>query len=226
MTESFFSMIQFPGKSFGDYIKPESSFTGGRDSEDKRLFYRRFGISEKDVLVILHAGTSQNFSLRRWPAEYFIRLADLLIEHLGVKIYFTGEQAEKNLVVRIMNGIPHKKDISNLCGKMSFLEFSDLIKRSDLVVSADTSSIHIASYFSVPVAGLYGPNTPALYGPWGEKSIFFYEKLPCSPCITNYNAKINKCAHPEGAGTCMKRLRAEDVFHGIKKHYFDQVDFS
>ncbi len=93
---------------------------------------------------------------------------------------------------------------------------------SDLVVSSDTSTVHIASCLSVPVVGLYGPNTPVLYGPWSKNSIYFYKRLNCSPCITNYNAKINKCRNPEGQGACMKRITVDEVFAGIKENYLEK----
>ncbi|MFH1245676.1 MAG: hypothetical protein V1662_04250, partial [Candidatus Omnitrophota bacterium] len=74
----------------------------------------------------------------------------------------------------------------------------------------------------VPVVGLYGPNTPLLYGPWGANSIYFYKNLSCSPCITNYNAKINRCRHPRGEGMCMKSITPAEVFEGLKTAYFDK----
>ena len=221
MVESFFTLIRVPEWSHRDFVKPEK-FRGRPDrAGETRLSLRKPGIAENDVLVIFHTGTSENFSLRRWPAEYFVRLADLLTEHFGVKIIFTGVPEENDLAGGILSRVHQNKKTANFCGDTSFQEFADLIRKSDLVVSADTSAVHIASYFSVPVVGLYGPNTPHLYGPWGKGALVFYEKLSCSPCITNYNAKMNRCVHPEGQGACMKRIRAEDVFRSIKSNYFD-----
>jgi len=96
------------------------------------------------------------------------------------------------------------------------VEFISLVKIAGLVISADTAPVHIASALSIPVVAMYGPNTPDLYGPWGGKSLVFYKKLPCSPCITNYNAKMNICRHPKGRGYCMRSISAEEVFDAIK----------
>jgi ADP-heptose:LPS heptosyltransferase len=114
--------------------------------------------------------------------------------------------------------------VINTCGKFDFNQFISLLKLSDLVVSADTAPVHLASCLSVPIVGLYGPNTPFLYGPWGDNNIWFYKKLDCSPCITNYNAKINRCRHPEGEGACMRKISVDEVFLAIKTNFF--VEFA
>jgi len=45
--------------------------------------------------------------------------------------------------------------------------------------------------------------------------------LACSPCITNYNAKVSKCRHAEGQGMCMKKISVDEVYSKIKEAYFD-----
>jgi heptosyltransferase-3 len=79
--------------------------------------------------------------------------------------------------------------------------------------------VHLASALNTPVVGLYGPNTPQLYGPWGENGLALYANLDCSPCITNFNSKLNTCRHPRGGGACMRELSAEMVFSAIERTY-------
>ncbi len=177
------------------------------------------GVKKHDFLVLLHAGTSENFSLRRWPGRYFAELADKLIEKHGVKIIFSGLPQEHTLVQETIGLMSNKEVVLDLSGRIRFGEFLSLIKLSDLLICADTGPIHLASGLSVPAIGLYGPNTPLLYGPWGEVNSIFYKKLPCSPCITNYNAKINKCRHPEGEGACMRKIGVDEVLADIEIKY-------
>ncbi len=47
----------------------------------------------------------------------------------------------------------------------------------------------------------------------------FLKKLPCSPCITNYNAKINKCWHPKAEGACMQEISVDEVLAEIETKY-------
>jgi heptosyltransferase III len=221
-TKSFYELAVSAGAGQRDDIIAVP-ITCGRESMDKiKELLNNWGFSQKDPLVIIHAGTSENFILRRWPIEYFALLADKLAESFKAKLIFTGLEHETALINRILQLMKNKKNAVNACGALDFFQLASLIKSCGLVVSADTAPVHIASCLDIPVAGLYGPNTPLLYGPWGKHNIFFYKRLSCSPCITNYNSKYSRCLHPEGKGACMKKISADEVFSGIKNSYFSE----
>jgi len=221
MVRSFLSLISAEDIDYKKYLESISTVYGESNRARVLEILRKNGISEKDTTVIFHIGTSENFSLRRWPPEKFSELANRLLSDYEIKIVFTGMAQEDYLVKEAMSGIDKQDSIIDTCGVFSFEDFLSLVKLSDLIISADTSPVHIASCLSVPVVGLYGPNTPILYGPWSENSISFYKNISCSPCITNYNAKMSKCAHPEGLGACMEKIGADEVFSGIKNNYFN-----
>ncbi len=222
ITKSFYSLVELLGIDSTDDIEPFPLNCQEQSIKTVKGILSREGISLQEVIVIFHVGTSKNFMLRRWPLEYFAELSERLINSFSVKIIFTGLVEERALVERVFAMIKNKERVTNLSGKLNFEEFISLIKLSDLVVSADTAPIHIATSLGVPVVGLYGPNTPFLYGPWGKKSIWFYKQLKCAPCITNYNAKINRCRHPDGQGACMRKISPDEVFLGIVANYFDE----
>jgi ADP-heptose:LPS heptosyltransferase len=183
--------------------------------------FDKLGISADGVVVMLHVGTSSNFRERRWPTAYYAALADLLIGNHGAQIVLTGLEDESFLSSGVIDQIRSRGRVVDASGTLSFDEYLALIRSSDLVVSADTAAVHIASAAGIPVVGLYGPNTPVLYGPWGENGIAFYKGLDCSPCITNFNAKTHDCRHSEGKGVCMKKIDPEEVYQEIRRRYFD-----
>ena len=187
------------------------------------LLQERTGL-KKGPLVVLHAGTSGNFTLRRWPAEYFAGLADRIIEGYAGTVVFSGMPEESHAVKEIIALMHNRLQAVDASGKLDFGAFIALLSIADLVISADTAPVHLASCLNTPVAGLYGPNTPLLYGPWGEKGMFFYKSFPCSPCITNFNAKIHRCRHPQGQGACMRALGIEEVLSGVSERYFKLRD--
>lgn len=222
ITESFTHLVKHIGLSYSgclnslpDLVKEEYLI----DVWNKLL---EQGFGKSDTIVLMHIGTSENFKLRRWPVEHYSRLTDLLIDAFDVKVIFTGLYEEKFLAEQVISRVRNKADVFNSSGKLSFNQFIGLIKLSRFVVSSDTSPVHIASLLGVPVVGLYGPNTPVLYGPWGKNksSLCFYKNLYCSPCITNYNSKINRCKHPKGQGICMKQILPEEVFDAIRDRFF------
>ena len=183
----------------------------------------RLGIGA-DPYVIFHVGTSDNFLERRWPAADYASFANLLAENRGVRIVLTGLAEEGFIAAEIMGLVSKHDRTVNASGSVSFQEYFELIRWSRLVVSADTAAVHIASAIGVPVVGLYGPNTPQLYGPWGERGLAVYRQLSCSPCITNFNAKTHNCRHPEGKGACMKKIGADEVYQMIEENYGDLLD--
>jgi ADP-heptose:LPS heptosyltransferase len=224
MAESFFSLIRHAGASTSARLWKSPvplNYPAASITKVDRLL-RENAVSDVEPRVVMHPGTSENFIERRWPPEYFAELADQLIENLGARIIFTGIPQEGPLVKKILRMMKKGSLAIDATSGLSFADYICLVKASNLVISADTAAVHVASSLSVPVAGLYGPNTPLLYGPWGNQGISFYKKLSCSPCITNYNAKINTCRHPQGRGACMKQITPQEVFIELKRRYFEK----
>lgn len=222
MTKSFFSLIHNAGAFDAAWPGPVPLTCETTDIAEVNEMFLKNGVSDDEACVVMHLSTSENFIERRWPPEYFADLADRLIESFGVRIIFTGLPQDNPLIKKTLQTMKNGSRAIDTSNGLDFFKYISLIKLSDLVISADTAAVHVASSLSVPVVGLYGPNTPVLYGPWSNRSIFFYKKLKCSPCITNYNAKINSCRHPDGRGACMKKISPEEVFAEIKRHYFEK----
>lgn len=177
------------------------------------------GIAPEEPTIVMHIGTSDNFKERRWPPTHYAALADLLADRFGMRIVMTGLPDEAFLIAETRQHLKHAERVTDLGGQLSFTDYYALIAVADLVISADTATIHIASAVNTPVVGLYGPNSPHLYGPWGRGGLALYAEFDCSPCITNFNSKINTCRHPDGRGACMKALSVEEVFTAIEKTY-------
>ncbi len=161
-----------------------------------------------DRMVAVHVGSGDNFIGRRWPAENFAALADLLIEGHGIVPIFTGTRAEIPLVQEVLSLMRWSSLTRNLSGRMGLTELSALLSRCELLLSNDTGPVHMASGLGRPVLGFYGPNTPVLYGPLSEGSQAFYKDLPCSPCITNINYKTSFCRYP----VCIRNITVEEVY--------------
>lgn len=145
-------------------------------------------------LVVLHVGSGDNFIGRRWPSQRFARFADLAIARFGAEVVFTGTRHELDLVAEARRAmLGPSVDFS---GRLSTIELIELLAQADLVVSNDTAPVHFAAALGIPQIAIYGPNTPRLYGPLSERARVLYRALPCSPCITNSNAKTSFCGRP------------------------------
>jgi ADP-heptose:LPS heptosyltransferase len=175
------------------------------------------GLAPDEPVVVIHIGTSDNFRERRWPPEYYAHVSDHLAGRYGVRTVLTGLADESFLIVETISHLNAPAAAIDLGGKLNFGEFTALIAAAGMVLSADTAAVHLASALDVPVIGIYGPNTPRLYGPWGKRGLALYDTFECSPCITNFNSKINTCRHPDGQGACMRAISAQDACNAIDR---------
>jgi len=221
VTQSYGDLARAAGAVLADPRSMRSVTMRPPDDLLQRGVMDKLRIRSERIVIVMHIGTSSNFKERRWPMENFRALSDLLISHHDVQIVITGLAEESFLASAVAQELHRDDLIVDASGQLNFKEYYALIRLSDLVVSADTAAVHVASAAGTPVVGLYGPNTPQLYGPWGENDLAFYGKLDCSPCITNFNAKIHVCRHPDGKGACMLKISADDVYQGIRERYFD-----
>ncbi len=158
-------------------------------------------------LVVVHPGSGDNFVGRRWPAACFSALADHLVRRHGVTVVVTGGTGERALAAEVIDRMAERHAAVDLSGALSVRGLFALLARAEVLVANDTGPVHIASALGRPVLGLYGPNTPVLYGPLSAGSRAFYRDLPCSPCITNMNYKTSFCRLP----VCIRDIPVPEV---------------
>jgi len=157
--------------------------------------------------VVFHVGSGDNFIGRRWPPEAFADLADRLIALHGITVVFSGTPAEAGLVEGVLRRMRRRDRTLDLSGRMNLKTLAAVLAGAEFIASNDTGPVHIASSLGRPVLGLYGPNTPVLYGPLSPGSRPFYKGLPCSPCITNLNYKTSFCRLP----VCIQNITVDEV---------------
>ena len=169
-------------------------------------------IDKNDNLIGIHVGSGQNFINRRWPEAYFAIVADYLIEKFGVKIIFTGTKEESFLINNTIKEMKYYKGQVVVADNLNLSQLAFLMKQFKVYFCTDTGPLHLAIAMGIPTVSFFGPNTPLIYGPpTNTRHIFFYEKVSCSPCITNYNAKMSNCKKP----VCLTRISAEKVISSL-----------
>ncbi|MBU0756355.1 MAG: glycosyltransferase family 9 protein [Planctomycetes bacterium] len=161
---------------------------------------------DRGPLVVLHPGSGDNFPGRRWPVEKFSRLASLLVNQYQACCVLTGTVPERELALQCEReaGVP----LINTVGRFDIHGLTEFLARADLLVTNDTAPAHLGSALGVPMVAIFGPNTPEIYGPLHPEHRVFYNPLPCSPCLTNLNAKTSRCRIP----SCVLGIEPEAVF--------------
>jgi heptosyltransferase II len=149
---------------------------------------------------------------KRFPAEKFIKLCDLLSTE-DVKIFLIGSEKD----VKIGNDIKSKtsnENIIDLTGKLSILESAELIGRSFATITNDSAPLHIANAMGTKVIALFGSTIPEFgFYPYGENDrVFEVKGLPCRPCTDHGR---HKC--PIGSFVCMNEIGEEGIAEAVRE---------
>ncbi len=216
MVETFAEIPKAVGISV-DNLDPIPLPVSQVETDVVRRVLQVYGVSEHRLLIGVHPGTGGNFPDRQWPIERFAEVADYLMSHYRAEVFITGSHGERALVERMIRHMQHSP--INLCARLNVRETAALLQRCDLFFCNDTGPLHLAWTMGTSVVGIYGPNTPMLYGPRGEGHTSFYHRPLCSPCITNFNQKNASCRDP----VCVRSVSVEEVLRVVEAKYFTAV---
>ena len=70
---------------------------------------------------------------------------------------------------------------------------------------------HFSSLTDIHTIVLFGPETPALYGPLGRNAHVLYTGLACSPCVNALNHRFSPCQN----NVCMQSITAEQAMEKV-----------
>ena len=170
------------------------------------------GVPAQGAIVVVNVNASDLCEERRWPGERYARLVERFAGEIArvERFVFIGTPSESAVVRDVLDRVaPDARGLClDLCGRTTLVELIVLLQRAVLIVTNDSGPLHLAAALGVPSVSLYGPETPALYGPVGENHLVFYAGHWCSPCLSVYNAKIAMC---RGENECMRRITLDEV---------------
>ena len=173
----------------------------GEPDEEKagRILWERRG---RRIVAINPGG---GWTVKRWPLDRFARLADMLIDELGVDILLLWGPGEGEEIEWLRRGMKHRPLIPPAT---KLLELAAILKRCWFMVSNDSGPMHIGAAMGIPVVGIFGPTNPHLQGPFGDQhQTVRNEELPCLGC------NLTEC--PIG-NPCMLELSVERVMEAAR----------
>lgn len=167
---------------------------------------------DRQRLVLVNPNASELLPQRRWPQEHFAALVrSILAGWPDVVVLITGAPAEKAEAELLRRRVGDQRLI-NFAGRQRLAELPALYALATLMVSNDSGPGHFAATSGMPVISLFGPETPALYGPLGEGACLT-AGLACSPCVSAYNHRKTACREP----LCMRLLVPETVHDEVRR---------
>jgi ADP-heptose:LPS heptosyltransferase len=111
--------------------------------------------------AVVHPGAA--FPGRRWPVDRFAAVARHLAA-AGHDVRITGGPAEAELARSVAAAAGLGED-AVLAGRTSALELAAVVAAARVVVSGDTGVGHLATAYRRPSVVLFGPVSPAVWGP-------------------------------------------------------------
>lgn len=119
---------------------------------------------------------------KQFPAEKWIALINKLDSMYH--IFLVGGPDDKQVCDQIIKE-SKKSNISNLCGKLSFLQTSALMAHATMNYVNDSAPMHMASAMDAPTTAIFCSTIPDFgFGPLSKQSkiIESNEELDCRPC--------------------------------------------
>lgn len=146
-----------------------------------------------EKVILLNVNASDMLPQRRWQQENFAAVATQLLNTFqNIILVATGAPSEREYVQKVID-LTNNSRFVNSAGVFKFSELVPLYSVSTLMLTNDSGPAHFSSVTPLKVFVLFGPETPALYGPLGGNAEAFYLKLPCSPCVSAANHRKTTC---------------------------------
>jgi heptosyltransferase II len=160
---------------------------------------RRAGVAPGERLIALAPGSV--WGTKRWP--YYAQLAAALAD--AGRIVIVGGRDDASLGLEIREAVPDAVDAT---GALPLLGSAELIGRSAVIVTNDSSPLHLASAMGTPTVAIFGPTVPDFgFGPLAPSSVVVgHETLTCRPC---HRHGPRRC--PLTHFRCMRELTADLV---------------
>ena len=172
---------------------------GTAEREQVDALLERAGVESGERLIALAPGSV--WATKRWP--YYVELARTLSG--AARIVVVGGPDDRVLAGEIMSAVPNAIDAT---GALPMLGSADLIGRCAVIVTNDSSPLHLASAMGTPTVAIFGPTVPDFgFGPLAPVSVVVgHESLACRPC---HRHGPRRC--PLTHFRCMRELTAELV---------------
>ncbi|MEO2065988.1 MAG: lipopolysaccharide heptosyltransferase II [Desulfurobacteriaceae bacterium] len=167
----------------------------------------KFSLKEGEYGVIAPGSV---WPTKAWLPEYYAEVGNYLLRK-GLKVVIVGSKSDEVYCSRVFE-LMGRRGI-NLCSKTSLKEFFSVIKGAKLLVSNDSSPVHVASAFNTPVVEVYGATVPDFgFFPYGRGKFVELKGLKCRPCGLHGGRKC-----PEGHFKCMVGLKPEKVIEVVEE---------
>lgn len=133
--------------------------------------------SNKLKIALCVKGT---FALKTWSKEYFAEVVHSLANMYDAEFFIIGAPNDKEYADEVIAGM----DISvkNFCGETTLTDLAEIFRRTDLFITVDTGSSHIAATTGVKMVTIFGCTPLNRWRPINPNAISLTSNEKCCPC--------------------------------------------
>ena len=145
-------------------------------------------------------------SAKCWLPDRFRGVIEALIKDIpGVQILIFGDKKTTPLVNEVCKGFG--KEVVNLAGKTTLMEFISQIASLDVLLTNDSGPMHVGAAYQIPLVALFGSTNDIATGPYKCGEVI-HKRVSCSPCYKRVCPIDFKC---------MKRIEVSEVVEAINR---------
>ena len=176
-------------------------YTSADDDAYAEKLFASLNLAGKKV-VALNPGASH--PVNRWHTRNFALLVDRIEKELSARVLIIGGKGDLELSRQIVTLTRNKPLV--LTGNTDLLQLAAVLRNCDLLVSADTGPMHLATAVGTRVLALFGAADPERTGPVGAgHRVIQAGAVQCVPCRSR---KCNNTLSME----CMEKITVDEVF--------------
>lgn len=179
--------------------RPVLTVSDERRTEARALLRER-GASLARPVVALCPG-STNSRAKRWPAERFAALADMLVEEASADLVLIGARSERDVSEDVARRMKSRPLV--LTGETELSLTAAILSVADLLVTNDTGPAHLADAVGCPTIVVFGPTDPVTTRPFSERAEVVRRPPDCAPCM------LRDCPIDH---RCMTAIEPRDLF--------------
>lgn len=118
---------------------------------------------------------------KRWLPERFAAAADALATERDAEVLVLGAAGERPLGEWIGQRV--RSRVRVLCGETTIPELVGILAESDVLLTNDSGTMHVAAALGRPVVAVFGPTDWRETAPVGPHARFVREPVHCTPCL-------------------------------------------
>lgn len=176
------------------------------DEAGARQVWDNLKLASAERVIAFNTGGARG-AAKHWPIEYFIELAQRLVEDRRNSVLILCGPAEQETAAELERCVNDPRVRSMANQDMSLGVAKACIRRSHMMVTTDSGPRHFAAAFDVPVVSMFGPIDPRWSETYHSKAIHLQHQVPCGPC--------GRRTCPLEHHRCMRELTVDRVYDSV-----------